>query len=79
MTREPLTRDDVVKILGSIQDGMIADLLATGATVAELVVALEQVRTDSSVVRVQVSGRVARLCEILERWDSPEPEYLGTD
>jgi hypothetical protein len=79
MTREPLTRDDVVLILGGVEEAIIVDLLATGATVAELAVALEHVRTDSLAARRQLGGRIAALCEILARCDSPEPEYLGTD
>ena len=83
MTAHPLTPDDVVRTLGEIDDSTIAEVIATGATSAELALALEQLRSDSRswTRRAQSEGRVGAVYEILEPWwqSTEEPEYAATD
>jgi hypothetical protein len=71
-----LTRDHVIDICGRLDDLKIAEIVATGATTAELMEARTWLAADdylgASLGR-QVTGRVARLVELLRadegEWD----------
>jgi hypothetical protein len=68
----PVTRDDVLNIAGQLDDRRIAEVVATKATVAELMEARQWVLSnDTPGIHRQPSPRVNRLCEIL---NSGEPE-----
>lgn len=63
-----VTREDVLHIVGRLDDLRIAEIIASGATKDELLEARQWVAGDDSIQRAlhrQPRGRVARLCEIL--------------
>ena len=63
-----LTRDDVVAVLGRIDDRAIAELIATGASRQELAEASAWLANDEPLLnagRPLAGGRVGRLVEIL--------------
>jgi hypothetical protein len=64
----PLTRENVVSVLGPVDEDMIATIVATGATVEELTRAAAWVNNDEALVndgQPLPSGRVAELIELL--------------
>lgn len=71
-----LTRDDVIDIVGPLDDLRIAEIIGTGATPAELTEAFSWISEDDYMgpeVRRPLSGRVAQLFDILTA-DEPEPD-----
>jgi hypothetical protein len=65
-----LSRDEVVEILGPISDVIIAEVIATGISKAELVAAYDRVVTDRKAHDPGPPlepGRFARVVDILER------------
>jgi hypothetical protein len=76
-----LTRDDLSRTLGEIDDVSAAELLAIGATLTELETAMrlvEHERTDEEAETPSV--HVAHLVDVLRQIaETNEPEYLGTD
>ncbi len=63
----PVTSDDVLYIAGNLEDAKVAEIVATKATVAELIEARQWVvSNDTPGLHRQKSPRVLRLCEILE-------------
>ena len=75
MTGE-LTRDDVVAMLGPLDDTIVAEVIATGASAAELAEARAWIANDEAMMnagRPLAAGRVARLVEILA---APEEEEM---
>jgi hypothetical protein len=75
----PLTRDDVIRILGGADDQTIAQVIASGATPEELAEAHAWVVNDEPMLntgRPMATGRVSQLVEILERL---EEELSGAD
>ncbi len=79
---QPLTRSDVLAVVGDLDDQVIADVIATGADQDELELAVERLRDDTWVDREQVDPHVAALCDILGpamfREDTEE-EIYATD
>ena len=64
-----LTRDEVVGALGSIDDNLVADILATGASAEEFARARAWLVNDEAPINAGdplASGRVARLMELIE-------------
>ena len=64
----PLTRQAVQRILGPVDDHMVAELLATGASEEELREAWTWANSDEALVNEQrpfPTGRAAELVEIL--------------
>lgn len=59
-----LTRDDVVQVVGELDDQVVADVIATGATQRDLEVAVERLRDDSWIDR-EVDPHVIALCDVL--------------
>ncbi|MBZ0238441.1 MAG: hypothetical protein K8M05_39375 [Deltaproteobacteria bacterium] len=76
-----LTRSDLTRTLGEIDDLAAAQLLSLGATMTELETAMrlvEHERTDE--VTEPSSAHLASLVDVLrEIVETNEPEYLGTD
>jgi hypothetical protein len=71
-----LTHEEVIEIVGSLDDARITEIIATGATAAELLEAFGWLSEDGYMgaeLKRPLSGTVARLHEIL-RIDEPEPE-----
>lgn len=74
-----LTRDDIVQILGPVDDRTVAQVIAVGATPEELAEARAWIVNNESMMnmgRPLASGRVAQLVEILE---SVDEETFGTE
>lgn len=73
-----MTREDVIGVLGPVDDELIVTILGTGATREELEEAFGWLNADDVLgrqLRRQPSGRVAELCEILERQEW-EPDRM---
>ena len=71
----PLTREDVVSVVGPADEVMIADVIATQATLAELSQAWAWVNSDEALIdegRSPPSGRTAELVELLTSQDEGE-------
>ncbi|MBB3407244.1 hypothetical protein FHT87_001144 [Rhizobium sp. BK316] len=71
-----MTSDDVIAILGPVDNTLVADVIATGATQAELAEAFAWVNNDEALMgegRRLASGRVAALIELLTS-DEEEPQ-----
>lgn len=65
-----LARDDVLAALGPVDDLIVAEVIATGASAEELAEAQAWLTNDEALVnagRPLASGRVGRLVEILAR------------
>lgn len=70
-----LTREDVTSVLGPVDDILKAELLATGASLAELEQAWAWINADEAVIneyRPLPTGRVAQLIEILSPPDDEQ-------
>ncbi len=64
----PLTRKDVIETIGDVDDVIVADIIATGATVQELAEAQAWVVNDEALLntgRALPTGRVGQLVEII--------------
>jgi hypothetical protein len=71
----PLTREDVLSVVGPVDEVMIADVIATQATLAELSQAWAWVNSDEALInegRPLPSGRTAELVELLTSQDEGE-------
>jgi hypothetical protein len=71
-----LTADDVRAVLGPVDDSLVAEVLATGASREELVEAYAWITNDEApmnVGRPLASGRVAQLIDVLEEAVEDEP------
>jgi hypothetical protein len=79
---ERITRDDVIKTVGDIDDTVIAELIGTGATVEELAEAQAWLDNDEALMnagRPLPNGRVGELVEILSDLEaSDEDEGAAT-
>ncbi|WP_117192290.1 hypothetical protein [Rhizobium terrae] len=64
----PMTSDDVIAILGPVDEILVADVIATGATQTELAEAFAWVSNDEALIgegRHLPAGRVAALVDLL--------------
>ena len=71
-----VTRDDVIKAVGPIDDVTIAEIIGTGATVEELAEAQAWIANDEPLMNAGKplpSGRVGELVEILSELE-PDDE-----
>ncbi|ESX11330.1 hypothetical protein X767_31685 [Mesorhizobium sp. LSJC264A00] len=69
-----MTRDDIISVLGPVDEAVIADIALTGATLQELREAFAWLGADEALVnegRPLPGTKVARLIEIL---DMPDDE-----
>ncbi|HEX7113463.1 MAG TPA: hypothetical protein VF216_13550 [Mizugakiibacter sp.] len=72
---DTLTRDEVFEIVGELDDAILLDLIATGATYGELLEACVWLNSDDAMgeaLEHPPQGRVAELCDILSRMDWPD-------
>jgi len=70
-----LAHDDVVSVLGPVDEPVVADIVATGVTPEELAEARAWVNADEAMIgegRPLPCGRVAELVELLQP-DQDEP------
>lgn len=70
-----LTREDVTSVLGPVDDALAAELVATGASLAELQEAWAWLNADEAQIndyRPLPTGRVARLIDILSPPDEEQ-------
>lgn len=70
-----LTRDDVIKAVGEIDDVAIAEIIGIGATAEELAEAQAWLANDEPLMnagRPLPTGRVGELVEILEELEQDE-------
>jgi hypothetical protein len=79
-----LTRKDIAALFGDLDDVVVADVIATGATAEELAEAHAWLANDEPLLnagRPLPGGRVARLVDILaaisEEEESEEPALRG--
>jgi hypothetical protein len=75
MTR--LTRDDVIKAIGEVDDVTIAELIGTGATPEELAEAQAWLVNDEPLMNAGKplpSGRVGEMVEILSELEPDEDD-----
>jgi hypothetical protein len=76
---ERITRDDLIKATGAVDDVTIAQMIATGATVDELAEALAWLANDEPMMnsgRPLATGRVRELVDILVELE-PDDDYDG--
>jgi hypothetical protein len=72
-----VTRDDMIKAVGPIDDVTIAEIIGTGATVEELAEAQAWIVNDEPLMNTGKplpSGRVGELVEILSELQSDEDD-----
>ncbi len=72
-----LTRDDVIKAVGGVDDVTIAQIIGTGATAEELAEAQAWIVNDEPLMnagRPLPSGRVGELVEILTELEPDEDD-----
>ena len=76
MKQNALTRDDVIGVVGTLDDHLVVEIIDTGATIGELTEAWEWLSADDVMgrqLRHQLAGNVARIVEILTA-DEPVDE-----
>jgi hypothetical protein len=76
----PLSHDDVVGTVGPLDDALVTEIIATGATAEELTTAWGWVNNDEPMInlgRHLAMGRVARLVEILGSLREEEQDLEG--
>ena len=72
-----ISRDDVIKAIGSIDDVTIAQMIATGATVDELAEAQAWMANDEPMMnsgRPLATGRVRELVDILSELEPDDDD-----
>ena len=76
-----LTREEVATALGSVDDDLITQILATGASPEEFAQARAWLANDEALINAGAplaKGRVARLIEIMESADNwADDEVVG--
>jgi hypothetical protein len=80
MQNAPLRRDDVVGILGDVDDAVIAEIVRTGASGDELAAARAWVANDEPLINLGkhlAKDRVASVIEILSRQEDMLPGPRG--
>ena len=75
----PLTREDITRTLGDVDDATIAEVMASGASVADLARAVRVVRDGEPLPEVASDDtrRVLDLCEVIGPLVEPDPEESG--
>ena len=74
---KPVTRDDVTKAVGRVDDVTIAEIIGTGATVDELAEAQAWIVNDEPLLNAGkplASGRVRELIDILAALEPDEDD-----
>ena len=74
-----ITRDDVIKAIGAVDDVTIAQMIATGATVEELAEAQAWIANDEPMMNSGMplaTGRVRELVDILAELEPDDDEAM---
>jgi hypothetical protein len=74
---ERITRDDVIKAIGAVDDATIAEIIGTGAASDELAEALAWMANDEPMMnagRPLATGRVRELVDILAELEPDDDE-----
>ena len=74
-----LTKNAVERVLGPVDDNLVAELALTGATEQELLEAHTWITNDEALVnefRSLPSGRIGELVRILDALQGPDPDEL---
>ena len=77
-----LTRDNVIKAVGEVDDVTIAEIIGTGATAEELAEAQAWLTNEDALVKAgkpPPTGRVRELIDILAELEQDEDEDKGVD
>ncbi|MEH2566550.1 MULTISPECIES: hypothetical protein [unclassified Bradyrhizobium] len=77
-----VTRDDVIKAIGPVDDVTIAEIIGTGATVDELAEAQAWIANDEPLMndgRPLATGRVRQLVDILAEIEQSEADEDGKE
>ena len=77
-TARPATSSDIIGICGHLDDGVIARILATGATATEVLEAFTWLNADDQIgteLRRHRRGTVGEVYDILLR-EEPDPDEL---
>lgn len=72
-----LTRDDVLSVIGSTDEILVTEIIATEATIEELAQAWAWMNNDEALInegRALPSGRTAELVELLTPQDDEEEQ-----
>jgi hypothetical protein len=72
-----VTRDDITKAVGPVDDVTIAEIIGTGATVEELAAAQAWIANDEPLMnagRPLATGRVGELIDILTELEQSEDD-----
>ena len=75
---ERITRDDVVKAIGTVDDATIAQIIGTSATTNELAEALAWMASDEPMMnagRPLATGRVRELVDILAELEPDDDDH----
>jgi hypothetical protein len=67
---QPATRQDIIDIVGPLDDAVLLEILQSGATAAEVLEAFTWINADDQIATETAHGprdAVLRVCEILER------------
>ena len=75
-----ITRDDIIKAVGPVDDVTIAEIIGTGATVEELAEAQAWIANDDPLLnagRPLATGRVRELVDMLAELEPSEDEDGG--
>ena len=75
-----LTRDDVIKAVGEVDDVTIAEIIGTGATAEELAEAQAWLANEDALLdagKPPPTGRVRQLIDILAELEQDEDEGEG--
>ena len=73
-----LTRQDVAKAIGEVDDVTVANIIATGATIDELAEALAWMANDEPMMnsgRPLATGRVRELVDILAELEPDDDDH----
>jgi hypothetical protein len=74
---ERITRDDVIKAIGAVDDATIAEIIGTGAAKDELAEALAWIANDEPMLnsgRPLATGRVRELVDILSELEPDDDD-----
>jgi hypothetical protein len=77
-----LTRDDVLASLRDAEDHLVAEIIATGASLEDLTEALAWMSDDEAAFdagEVTPTGTVGRLIELLKKSDEARPGTVGDE
>ena len=77
---ERITRDDIIKAIGAVDDVTIAEIIGTGAGQDELAEAMAWIANDEPMMnsgRPLATGRVRELVDILSELEPDDDEVDG--